>query len=384
MPIGSGAAAAPPLPNLLDDLFLPVNRDYLLLLIDLANLGSGTGMLNTVSGPYLTPWAPLIVPPVVPPAAPVLDRSTLLQNAERTAMLQQWWQIWNAGAGAGAGAPPAGVASDVALLEMIRDYIANPAAPIPAPGAGPVPIVNPYTMWIPTVAYDGMLGNQVKFRLLAYQAVPLTIAGGGGLVWSQPNVEAFLDLLSLGAHFVVVHAAPDLVGAGFPGAPASFFDTFSTRLGAASAWARAHSHYSGAGGATNLFAAYTYPASVDRETAPAPPSQCPYIAAFLVGRTAWSLFNTNPYNTFFQLEGWPATGLTGAGGRHGADFDTHKATLWNISTFGASIYSEKRGTTIFLAPPGWPAAPQPGGTIMMHYVGADPRQAWLNTALVRA
>ena len=67
-----------------------------------------------------------------------------------------------------------------------------------------------------------------------------------------------------------------------------------------------------------------------------------------------------------------------------ADFDTHKATLWNISTYGASIYSEKRGTTIFLAPPGWNPQLRPGGTIMMNYVGADPRQAWLNTALVRA
>lgn len=380
MPIGSNAVVAPPpAPNLLDDLFEPANRDYLLLLIELANLSSGVQMWNPGVPAYLGAWPAVPLggglPPLAPaPAAAVTDRVTLLQSAERTAMLQQWWQIWSPPMGG-----PPGVASDQNLLAMIRNYIANPVAPVPGGGGGPVAINNPYVMWLPRVAYDGILGNKMKFRLLDYQQVPLApAAGGGGWAWNQPNVESFLDLLSLGAHFVVIHAAADLATAGYPGVPASFYTTFANLLGGASAWARAHSHYSGAGGLTNLGAAYTYPATVNAETAPIP---CPYIAAFLVGRTAWSLFN-NPYNTFFQLEGWPATGVTGFGGRHGQDFATHQATLWNISTFGTSIYSEKRGTTVFLAPPGWNPQPQ-AGTIMMPYVGAETPQGWLDTKLVR-
>ncbi|HUC19063.1 MAG TPA: hypothetical protein VMA37_15395 [Acetobacteraceae bacterium] len=382
MPIGSALPPVAPAMNVfVDSLFAPSNRDYLPMLIGLANLGSGLQMSNTVSGPYLSPWPGAFavpMPPAAPPLAPLSDRVTLLQNAERTAMLTQWWTIWNP---PGGGLP--GVASDQALLAMIRDYIANPAAP----AAGAAPGVNSYVMYVPQVAFDGMLGNQVKLRLIDYQAQPFfdPNAGGPGVGgWDQANVEAFFDLLSLGAHFVVIHAAPDLAGVALPAAPQSFFDAFASALGGNARAAKAHSHYTGARGLTNIGAAYTYPAGVNQETAPAPPAPCPYIVAFLVGRTAWSLLNTNSYNTFFQLEGWPATGLTGIGGRHGADFATHQATLWNISTYGASIYSEKRGTTIFLAPPGWNPHTQPGGTIMMPYVGANPRQAWLNTALVRA
>ncbi|CAE6703322.1 hypothetical protein R75461_06292 [Paraburkholderia nemoris] len=64
----------------------------------------------------------------------------------------------------------------------------------------------------------------------------------------------------------------------------------------------------------------------------------------------------------------------------------YQQTLWNISTYGASAYSEKRATSIFLAPAGWtPQVYQT--TLMMPYVGAYANsngtpQSWLNTSLV--
>jgi hypothetical protein len=76
---------------------------------------------------------------------------------------------------------------------------------------------------------------------------------------------------------------------------------------------------------------------------------------------------SNAYpNSFFQMEGWrPGKNMFGmrkqeyrslalAGGyRHGADFNTHGKTIWNISTYGASPFSEKRGGQVILAPAAW-------------------------------
>jgi hypothetical protein len=112
------------------------------------------------------------------------------------------------------------------------------------------------------------------------------------------------------------------------------------------------------------------------------PEQCGLILSFLYGRTVNNLLaGAGAYNTFIQLEGWPA-----GGDRHNADYATYQQMLWNISTYGASAYSEKRATSIFLAPPGW--TPQVYQTTrMMPYVGAYAQsngspQGWLNTALV--
>ncbi|MDI9654524.1 hypothetical protein QM306_40740, partial [Burkholderia cenocepacia] len=59
------------------------------------------------------------------------------------------------------------------------------------------------------------------------------------------------------------------------------------------------------------------------------------------------LAGAGTYNTFIQLEGWQA-----GGSRHNADYATYQQTLWNISTYGVSAYSEKRATSIFLASAG--------------------------------
>ncbi|MFQ3786228.1 DUF4781 domain-containing protein [Halomonas sp. A29] len=80
------------------------------------------------------------------------------------------------------------------------------------------------------------------------------------------------------------------------------------------------------------------------------------LKALLIDRTSR---RSSYSDTFLQLEGWPAEGLTGLGGRHGQDFKTHRATGWNLSTYGASPFSEKRGLTISLetqAPEGFQPA----------------------------
>lgn len=143
-----------------------------------------------------------------------------------------------------------------------------------------------------------------------------------------------------------------------------------------------HSHYT-ATYVSNIGRGLIYPDFVTAETAPT--RDCPFILAFLFGRTGAS-----DANTYFQLEGWPAIGLTG-GKRHMADYAVHDSTKWNISTYGASIYSEKRGLTVFLAPPSWDPnkilvernARGSNPTIMVPYVGAGTRQGWLDTNLIR-
>lgn len=372
IPVVAGNATA-----LVDSLFVsppgtPLARPFLAPLMQLANASSAFQALGGATAPFfnLPPAPPAVLPATAlpnPAATPVQPFVSLLNPPELQAMLDTWWQIWSRAPGAPA---PAGAnASDVAFLDLLRDYLANPD------GAGAMP---PYSLWVPNVLYDGMQGEQLKLRLLGYAAVALQAAGA----WQAAAVQQLFTHLAFGAHFVVIQAASDLPPA--PPAPRCFYTTFANALGTQSRWARAHSHYSGSGpgglgrGLTNLLAAYAYPGVVNSEVTPA---NCPYLAALLIGRTAWGI--GGDYNTFFQLEGWPTTGLTGAGGRHGADFAAHTASKWNISTYGASLFSEKRGTTVFLAPPAW--NPQPNAaTIMAPYAGAKPAaQGWLDQALIR-
>jgi hypothetical protein len=108
------------------------------------------------------------------------------------------------------------------------------------------------------------------------------------------------------------------------------------------------------------------------------PVNAPIICSFLIGNTAWK----KP-DTFFQLEGWPMNSLQQLiGGKHSRDYEFHKMTDWNISTYGACAYSEKRATAIFLAPEGWNPTVQMD-TGMAHYRGADVPQHWLKKELIR-
>ncbi|WP_157510948.1 hypothetical protein [Frateuria sp. Soil773] len=251
--------------------------------------------------------------------------------------------------GQGGACPP----QDAALLDVLARYVATASA------AGPL------AMWVPQIAWREGTSPSV-FDLAGYRAYPFMADGQ----WNAATVQAFLALLAAGAHFVAVSADKDMP----TGVATAAFDTFFTGAGLPTSHDIGNSHY-----ATVTNVTGTYYLSVGDDFAPA---GCGLILAFLAGRTVNDAFAAKgTYNTFIQLEGWQA-----GTSRHGADYDTYKKTLWNISTFGSCPYSEKRATTIFLAPPGWtPQLYQT--TLMMPYVGAYANangspQGWLHTELV--
>ncbi|HXH14374.1 MAG TPA: hypothetical protein VNP04_32000 [Alphaproteobacteria bacterium] len=248
--------------------------------------------------------------------------------------------------------PPA----DAALIALLASYMKT------ATSAGPL------SMWLPQLAYRAGTSPSV-FALSGYKHLAF-LSGDGS--WDVSTVNTFLTLLAAGAHFVSISATDDLpVGVSMQ----SFDDVFNN-AGLPISKDPGSSHY-----ASTVNITGTYYLDISEDFAPPDGG---LILAFLVGRTVNRSFpSAGSYNTFIQLEGWQAPS-----DRHSVDYDTYKATLWNISTYGACPYSEKRATTIFLAPPGW--SPQVYQTTrMMPYVGAyatDPShprpQPWLNTALV--
>lgn len=245
---------------------------------------------------------------------------------------------------------------DAAVLAFLADYVrtASPAGAL--------------TLWLPRIAYKPGTSPLV-FSLSGYDAYPFLSADGE---WNSATVAAFLTLLAAGAHFVTISANNDLP----PGVTMRALDQAFAAAGLPSSHDPGNSHYASV---TNVTGTYYLDVSSDFA-----PVNCGLLLALLFGRTVNSLTPVpGSYNTFMQLEGWPS--MTS---RHSTDYDTYKATLWNISTYGACPYSEKRGTTAFLAPPGWlPTVYRT--TRMMPYVGAyatnpdDPQpQPWLNTSLV--
>jgi hypothetical protein len=206
-------------------------------------------------------------------------------------------------------------------------------------------------------------------------------------LWDSAVVRRFLELLLAGAHFVVVHSADDL-GANVE--MPSFFNAFS---GWGTSYAQ-HSHYTDKPFAPN---GVNYPklelVSVEGDTLDELKNRkdAVLLPVVLCDTTASVLKN---YNSFFQMEGWrpnksmywpwPADykynhqALAG-GYRHGADFATHQKTLWNISTYGASLFSEKRGAPIFLAPPAWM---NKGTHLYTGFGGPDAKHKWFKSDLV--
>ncbi len=208
------------------------------------------------------------------------------------------------------------------------------------------------------------------YRIAGYRKFSLDTDGG---------LYSFLSLFLAGAHIVVLHNEKDL---GI-GNVSDFYDEFATsstlerfRMSFTNPWfgnpepegevvtdkttAFGHSHYTGS---VALKTAYGYPIITEDKA----PVRCPIVSSLLVDTTDRK--SNKDYNTFFQLEGWPGVSMGGAAGRHAADFELHQATKWNISTYGLCPYSEKRGTTIFLAPDNWKARVSPGWT-MPSYAGA--------------
>ena len=136
-------------------------------------------------------------------------------------------------------------------------------------------------------------------------------------------------------------------------------------------WDKFNSHYS-APVWINTSGYYYLSIGKDKE-----PSSNPLLCAFLAGKTA-----DGQYNTFIQLEGWQ-NHFPYVGGWHASDYAAYQQTLWNFSTFGACVYSEKRSAAIFLAGPDFDLAID-GSTRMPLYVGAGSLQSWMNPVLLNA
>ncbi|MPW22438.1 hypothetical protein GCT13_37840 [Paraburkholderia sp. CNPSo 3157] len=264
------------------------------------------------------------------------------------AFAAQWAQQWING-----GTNPACPPQDAALIAMLARYVSSAASN------------GPLTMWVPQIKWQAGTNPSV-FALNGYRAYPFS----NGNSWNAASVTAFVNLLAAGAHFVAISAIADLPA----GVEMKAFDDFFAASGLPTRHDPGNSHYATV---TNITGTYYLDVSADFA-----PENCGLILAFLAGRTVNNpLAGPGTYNTFVQLEGWQAGTQ-----RHGIDYDTFKQTLWNISTFGACPYSEKRATTVFLAPQGW--TPQLYQTTrMMPYVGAygnsnGTPQAWLNTDVV--
>ena len=231
---------------------------------------------------------------------------------------------------------------------------------------------NGLSMFVPQLSPAGLSsGGPPIYELRSYTRVDFQ----PGPTWDEAAVRQFLNLFMLGAHFVAIDDPQDVpAGCQVTDLYTAFQDGI---LKGSIRDDPGNSHYTSL---TSLLGRY-FP-DINSEQAEAP---SPFTCACLVGPT---IQNSNPAkagDTFLQLEGWPETthlGIPNPNGRHMADYATYNATLWNISTFGACAYSEKRATAIFLAPPTWKAQVTPG-TFMPPYAGAYSPQGWLQTSLVR-
>ncbi len=231
----------------------------------------------------------------------------------------------------------------------------------------------PLVMYVPTFSYVATKSAGPQYQLSGYRTFPFI---GSGTRFHMANVNLFLQLMLAGAHFVNIQASRDYDNQNISNTGRDLYNSFKDQFknGELRHSCVGNSHYADHVNFSGWYYGDTY-----KEWAV---SGSGLLVALLVGQTA-----SGQWNTFMQLEGWPAdgdvftTGSTTGGERHGTDFANYQTSLWNISTFGAIPYSEKRGTTIFLAPASW----VPGictSTYMMPYVGAETPQPWLNTDLV--
>ena len=297
----------------------------------------------------------------------------LIDVATQGVILDLWEDIWMANAAIGGafvnprlGTPTAGlvIQSDIDLIAALARYVQG----------------NNMSLFVPDIVNAGLANGIPVNTIQGYDSRVLDAT----LVANTPRIRHLLMLLATGAHIVVL-TDPDDVGpnvippfweqfqddADVKGVPLRVAGPLDTYAGTA----YMHSHYSGAGGLTNIGAAYAYPNTV---TSTGTPTLCPFVCSLLAGCTSH-----NNENTFFQLEGWPGTLITcfGLFGAHSQDFAAHNATKWNISTYGASPYSEKRGTTVFLAPAAW--VPQCETVIWPRFKGSTTLQRWYQKDLLR-
>jgi hypothetical protein len=246
---------------------------------------------------------------------------------------------------------------DQRLMQFLRDYIGS----------------NGLSMFVPQLTLAGLAaGGPPIYELRGYTR--LDFQSGGQ--WDPAVVRQFLQLFMVGAHFVTIHVPQDLPAGAAPVTNLYYF----FRGGVLKDLIHgdpADSHYASI---TSLLGVY-FPNTLSAQAT----NPSPFACACLVGTTIQGSDPARDGNTFLQLEGWQERRIgpiPDPSGRHAADFRTYLSTLWNISTFGACAYSERRATAIFLAPPNWPAQVNPI-TFMPPYAGAYTPQKWLNTSLIR-
>lgn len=269
------------------------------------------------------------------------------------------------------GVPNIGTSTDVAIINFFKGQF------------GPYNGNPPLNLVVPRIAYVAN-SNPSAYVIEGYDTWPFMGTQGSNYVWTSSVVQTFLTLLLSGAHFVQIGADEDYQNMGMANPGRDLYSAFRNS-GLTQRGDLGNSHYCDTAPINTTGEYY-----LDIEQDFAPPGSG-IVLSLLFGRTVNSLSSTvGTYNTFMQLEGWPAHGLTG-GNWHMADYNAYKESLWNISTYGACPYSEKRGTTVFLTPPGFGVQPYQT-TCMMPYVGAyatgsypnGSPQPWLNTAVVSA
>jgi hypothetical protein len=195
-----------------------------------------------------------------------------------------------------------------------------------------------------------------------YSNDPLRLSNGDN---SDDTVLSFLYHFLRGAHFVVASTDGDQ-------SDRNGFGTFlNAFVDACTCKSTVSSHYADHFNLT----CQTYPA-ISGETEP---STKPLVIACMSGDTTIN-YTDKHQNSFFQHEGWPAQGVSG-GDRHMDDYDNHKATLWNFSTYGGCAYSEKRCAPLFLGRSTFSLTLQ-NDTKMPHYDGARSVQSWMHTSLM--
>lgn len=224
----------------------------------------------------------------------------------------------------------------------------------------------------------GDLSAQPPHYVLTGYAPPVPLFDASG----KPLAEAAEELLTLllaGAHVVAVQDAAHLPA----GAPTgNLYDAFRSS-GLEIRKDPANSHYLTGLAPWNTRGRYYL--SITEDAAPVP---CPFLCALLFGPTVSDL-SSQDRDTFLQLEGWQegdlVLGIPSPFGWHNRDYNgLYEPTLWNISTYGACAYSEKRGSAVFLAPASWQPRPQPE-TIMAPYAGSDTpeeQSRWLDRSVV--
>ncbi len=286
-------------------------------------------------------------------------------------IMQSWLAVWqkNAGDAYDNDAYLRCPGSDRAAIEFLANYIKAHSLSMASPSLTATD--NYYSI-------DGNTLRQFKNNGYSWRAFlnssghwnygvivsdsPFQIGNGS---YADDTVVSFLYHLLRGAHFVVPSTDGDQSDKnGFGNFRDAFVDTCACQ-------STESSHYADY---INL-TCETYPAIRGESE----PSNNPLVIALMSGFTTMSYTNSHQ-NSFFQHEGWPAQGWSG-GDRHMADYDHHKASFWNFSTYGGCAYSEKRCAPLFLGRTAFSLTLH-SDTKMPHYDGAGSKQDWMHTSLM--